>query len=558
MEFLYDKEIDNILTDNKCKKLDSIDKQYKLKKFLKLLYDGDIAEGEKIRIFQQNKEYSKVHFFKSIDDIVKFTTNKYININNTYFQLATIKEEAQDGKSDNLAYRYFIAFDFDKKEQEAGFNAKDVLNRFKALKLHYHAIVDSGHGYHVYICINKTNDFEKVQEVQEAIARKVGADLNAIKTTQILRVPYTFNIKYSPLQMVNIIKAEDRNTITRYDINFLYEKNCIKTIKEQSLEQDTNIKFTLANTNIPICIEEILRAGSTEGERYSDLQKIVVTLRQRNKSLNEIKAICKEWSIKSNYEDNLDYRIENIYNNLSYVNMNCKECSHKKECYNVVISDFDYSKLLDLEGNRCNVLNYKEKALRKIIKKGDNMLTGNEILLMNVLKNNDEGLFYSEIEKKITFKKKCRLSKPTLLKALNDLQEKKLITITKGYKRGKEQNFYKINTERLKADETIQISYFATIMCICRLITPSELRLYYIMRYLHREQQKQENGLKGNLFQINQEELAKLYYGRITREGQGNISKMIDNLKECHILDVWERKPSKNNGYEYNIYRLNS
>lgn len=554
MEFLYDKEIDNILINDKSTKLDSLDKQYKLKKFLKLLFDGDVAEEEKIRIFQQNKEYSKVLFFKNIDDIVKFTTNKYININNTYFQLATIKEEAQDGKSDNLAYRYFLAFDFDQKEQEAGFNSKDVLNRFKALKLHYHAIVDSGHGYHVYICINKTNDFEMVQEVQEAIAKRVGADLNAIKSTQILRVPYTFNIKYSPLQMVNIIKAEDRNTITRYDINFLYEKNCIKTIKEQTMEQDTNIKFTLANTNIPICVEEILRAGSTEGERYSDLQKIVVILRQRNKSLNEIKSICKEWSIKSSYEDNLDYRIENIYNNLSYVNMNCKECSYKKECYNVVVSDFDYKE----DERLIQISETVASKLKKNNRRGVKIMKSNDLLVYSILKLHEDGLTIDEILKELTYSKKkiiknVALSEKTLRETLKSLQENGFIKCVKGNTRAGIKNLYIIKKDNCKIDLVYNISFSATFECVKGNISTEELRLYNYMRYLHhKEQREKTTGLKGNLFQINQDELAKDF--GVT---QGRISQMLNNLIEEKLLSIWYRQKSKNNGYEFNIYRLN-
>ena len=78
------------------------------------------------------------------------------------------------------------------------------------------------------------------------------------------------------------------------------------------------------------------------------------------------------------------------------------------------------------------------------------------------------------------------------------------------------------------------------------------------MRYIHQEQKDKPGALKGNLFQINQEELSKIYYGKLTKNGQGHISEMINNLIECHILDIWERQTSKNNGFTYNIYRLNS
>ncbi|ELU5588805.1 MarR family transcriptional regulator [Clostridium perfringens] len=73
------------------------------------------------------------------------------------------------------------------------------------------------------------------------------------------------------------------------------------------------------------------------------------------------------------------------------------------------------------------------------------------------------------------------------------------------------------------------------------------------MRYLHHKKQREDSGaLKGNLFQINQSELAKDL--GIT---QGRISVMINNLLDEKLLSVWYRQQSKNNGFEYNIYRLN-
>ena len=532
---------------------DILDRQYQLKKFFKLLYQDREEEEEYIRIFQNNnKDFQKISYFNNIDYLVKYATSKYVKYNNTYFTLATTN--GKGGTKKDLLNRYFLAFDFDKKDYLRGFNHIDILNKFRDAKIHYHALVDSGNGYHVYVCINKTDDIDKVKEVQEALCDKLVADKNAIKTTQILRVPYTYNIKNGIPKQINIIYQEDRHKIKRYDIDFLWELNCNQ--KHKQVAEQT--KITISNTNIPKCVQDLLINGSKKGDRYEDLQRIVVLLRQRNRTLQEVKKVCREWADKSKYDDNLEYRVQNIYDKLNYIKLKCKECKYKKECYNSVASCFNFSALKDQEGQQCLVIKYKSNTLSKCKGGSNKMLSGNQILLLNVLKNNIDGLFYSEIERKITFKKKCRLSKPTILKTLHELQNNGYITVTKGYKRGKQQNFYKINKVKYKADNTIEISYFATIMCVCRLITPSELRLYYIMRYLHHNQEQEGGGLKGNLFQVNQYELAKIYYGRITKEGQGHISEMLNNLLECHILDIWERQTSKNNGFTYNIYRLNS
>lgn len=73
------------------------------------------------------------------------------------------------------------------------------------------------------------------------------------------------------------------------------------------------------------------------------------------------------------------------------------------------------------------------------------------------------------------------------------------------------------------------------------------------MRYLHnRGQRKNPKALKGNLFYLSQEDLAKEL-----KCTQGRISQMINNLLEEKLLGIWYRQPSKNHGYDYYIYRLN-
>ena len=77
------------------------------------------------------------------------------------------------------------------------------------------------------------------------------------------------------------------------------------------------------------------------------------------------------------------------------------------------------------------------------------------------------------------------------------------------------------------------------------------------MRYLHNMQLK-NNETKGNKFICSQLDLAKKFYGNTTTENRNHINRMIHNLLDSHILDIWDKQASKNNGWKYNIYRLNS
>lgn len=536
--------------------MDIIDKKYKVKKFLRTIYRDIDFTKEYIRVFQSNQTalkeatYNKVTFFNDIDELVNFSCSKYTKGNNTYFELATT--DGIKGAVDNLKYRYCLGFDFDKKDLGVNFNHKDIINKFKDLKIYCHCIVDSGNGYHAYIMINKTNDFNKVNEVQKVLCEKLGADKNAIKSTQVLRIPYTYNVK-NQIKTVRIVHLEDRHSdkFKAYDIDFLYKKNCIS--KSGLEDAEKKIKHIFNNTNIHKCIAEILKNGSEEGNRYKDLCNIVVALRLKNKSLGEIKEVCKEWALKSNYDDNLEYRIEHIYENKLSLELNCKECEHYSECYSRVISDFEYNEddiILTMSETTIS-------KLKKSTRKGVKVMKANDLLVYSILKNNVGGLNIDEIMKELTYTKKKKvvnvaLSEKTLRSALKSLVENGFVRIEKGNARQGIKDLYILNDSKSKVELTYNISYGATYTCVKGLISSEELRLYNYMRYLHhKEQRENPSALKGNLFQINQVELAKEL--GVT---QGRISQMIENLVDEKIIGIWYRQSSKNNGFEYNIYRL--
>lgn len=534
----------------KKQKKDKTDKQILIKKFLKTIY-RDIEEEEYIRVFQNNKEntYNKVRYFKDLDELVNFSANKYNYLNNTYFELATT--DGQSGAEENLKYRYCIAFDFDKKDLGSEFNHKDIINKFKELKIYCHAIIDTGNGYHAYIMINKTNNLKIVDEVQKALAIKLNADLNAIKTTQILRIPFTYNVKDKSKEVKLVhLESYDSDKFKAYDIEFLYQKNC----NNKTINSNKQITYTLNNTNIPTCIENKLLNGSEEGDRYKDLQNIVVALRLRNKSLGEIKEVVKEWALKSKYNDNLNYRVENIYNNKNSLELNCKECSEFNSCYNKIVSDFEFKENEKL----IKVSETNMAKLKNTNRRGAKIMKSNDLLVYCVLKNHEDGLTREELLKELTYTKKkvvknIALSERTLKDTLKSLEDNNFIEVIKGNARQGIANIYKIKSERSKIELTYNVSYGATYECIKGNISTEELRLYNYMRYLHnKEQRENPKALKGNLFQINQIDLAKEL--GLT---QGRISVMINNLLDEKLLSIWYRQPSKNNSFEYYIYRLN-
>lgn len=541
-----------------------IENQFKIKKFLMTLYQEAITAGnnlkdnEYIRIYQNNKtnevtlfdfdkrDYSKVEFFNNIDDVVSYCTSKNSSFTNTYFSLATTN--GSGGTFQDLQNRYCIAFDFDKKNYD-NLTLADIVNKFNELKLYYHALVDSGNGYHAYICINRTNDHKLVEEVTKTIAKKLGADLNACKTTQVLRMPLTYNIKDKKKQ-VRIIKLYDKETIKRYDIEALAKRFC----RDVKTTTDTNIKYIL-DTKVPHCIAEILKNGSIDGNKNKDLQKIIVSLRLRNKTLSQVFAIAKEWNYKSENSFNdseLEYQVNYMYENLRNVDFGCKNCNLTNECWSKIESDFIYTEddiLLNMAHKHAKDLKYKNR-------KGAKVMNGNQLFIYNVLLNNkDRELNVDEITELITYKRKNKIKnvamgEKTLRDTLKELLENDYISMNKGNARAGIPHTYKINTVRCKVDKEYTISYFATLAVIWGIITTEELRLYTHMRY-KQDLLVKEGKAKGNILRINQEELAKDL--GLTQQA---ISHNIDGLIEAKILDIWETKVN-DNGFIYYTYRLN-
>lgn len=540
---------------------DSLDKQIKIKQFFKTLYAAAIVPGNNlkdnqyIRVFQNNKTnsieqdkiFNKIEFFNNIDDLVSYSSKSYGL--NTFFTLATTKNN-ESGQEENLHTRYFMAWDFDKKDLGEKFSYKDIIEKFKSIGLWYHVLVDSGHGYHVYTCIEPTQDIKKVLEVQKVICNRLGADINAIKTTQVLRIPYTYNIK-DKVKQVNIISMFDKDTIKRYNIDKLYSRYCCNA-KDNT--EDRVTQYTINNTRLQPCIMDILEHGSNEGSRNNDLKKIVVSLRLRNKSLNDILHICTEWNNKNNpkmSDIELNYQVNNMYDNLHSADHECRECKYKDECFNKVISDFDYIK----DEKVITISESHAKYLKDNNRKGVKNMESNDLLVYCILKNHNDGLTKVELVKELTYTKKkvtqnVALSNKTLINALKSLEYNQFIEVEK-VEHGKK--LYKIKEINSKIELTYNISYSATYECVKGNISTNELRLYNYMRYLHHKQQREDiKALKGNLFQLNQIDLAKEL--EVT---QGRISQMINNLIDEKLLGIWYRQLSKNNGFEFNIYRLN-
>ena len=517
----------------------------KLNKFMKNVFPT-LEPGEHISIVRINDNKTEEIRCKNIDEAVSFCNRKDKYFYNSYFSLATT--DGGGRRTENLKSRSCLCWDFDKKTLGADFNVKDILHLFKSIRLYYHAIIDSGHGYHVYVFIEPTTNLETIESVQRAVAVRLGADVKATLKTQLMRLPGTVNIKHGDKLPVKIVYlAEDEKTkrlpISHYQRNYVTER--YKT-------NNTNISWVMRDNFTPKCVKDILERGSEVGNRNTDLQIIVVALKRMGKSEAEIRAVVSEWLENTEKMDDLDYQLHYMYKNLYNGILNCKDCPYRSECYVVEnigenVTPEGYPILAIPNRDVKLIANSRRK------RKGVKFMNGNMIVIYTVLMNHRKGLYRNELVEELSYRErdddklKCCFSDNTITKTLNELHVNGFIDITTEGRR----KFIKLKSNRVSEDLKIRISYASTYECIKGDITPTELELYCYMKYLNKITPR-KRGEAENALTVTQEELA-----RDLGVDQSRVAQMISNLLGRKLLSINYRGRNRSGTYMYNSYLLN-
>lgn len=485
--------------------------------------------------------------FTSIDDAIRFTNRADKCYYNTYYSVTTTDGEGR--ATDNLKTRSCIVLDFDKAQLGDDFSHIDILHKFKSIRCFYHCIVDSGHGWHVYIFIEPTTDLEAVEQVTKCLATLTGADPKATLKTQLMRVPDTVNIKEAGTKNhknVKIVWLAPDDKVKRLSISHYQHEYVTERTKR------TNIEYVMRDDHTPKCAANILENGSTVGDRNSDLQTIVVALKRQGKSLAEIRAVVAEWLANTEAMNDLEYQVEYMYNNLYNGVLNCRECPHKAECY-VVDTIVNNEAIADFP-----VLNIPNRDIVKVkngrTKGRGKYMNANMLVIYTILLRHNKGLFRDELVEELTYKSDrkgleptCLFSKNIITKVLAELNNNGFVEV---FKVGRK-SFYKLKSNRVAEDMKFRVSYASTYECIKGSITPEELQLYCYMKYLNKVTPKAK-GQDPYSLRVNQDTLARDL--GVTRE---RITQMIGNLLDEKLLTIYRRDVSRDNGYKFNTYLLN-
>lgn len=503
-----------------------------------------LEAGEYITIVRINDSKTEEIRCKTIDEVVNYCARKDKYFYNTYYTLSTT--DGLGRATSNLKSRACLCWDFDKKDLGQDFNVKDILHLFKSIRLYYHAIIDTGHGYHVYVFIEPTTDLEAVEAVQKAVAIRLNADIKATLKTQLMRLPGTVNIKDNNKLPVKIVYLADDEKIKRLPIAH-YQYNYVT---ERYKTNNTNISWAMRDDRLPQCVRDILERGSKIGERNADLQILVVALKRLGKSEAEIRAIVSEWLENTEKMEDLDYQLHYMYENLYNGCLNCKDCPHRSECYvrETVVKPPDYPVLKIPDRDLLKIKNSRIK------KKGKKYMNGNMLIIYSILLRHNKGLFKDELTEELTYKNpekgikaKCCMSDKTIRTTLKELEENGFIVVTTIDRK----KFYKAKPNYVKDDMKTEISYLAALQCIKGCISTQELELYCYIKYLNKMAPKKKGQDPYSIY-INQEGLAN-----VLGIDQSRISKMIKNLLNEKLMSIDYRSKSSNNNFMYNVYLLN-
>ena len=501
-----------------------------------------LEENEFITVVRISDNKTEEIRCKNIDEALSFCNRKDKYFYNSYYSLATTDDSGRSTK--NLKSRSCLCWDFDKKNLGQDFNIKDILHLFKSIRLYYHAIVDSGHGYHVYIFIEPTTDLDAVEAVQRAVAVRLGADTKATLKTQLMRLPNTLNIKNNDKLPVKIVYLADDEKIKRLPISH-YTYNYVTTRYTR-----TNIEWIMRDDKTPQCVRDILEAGSPVGQRNTDLQTIIVALKRQHKTLAEIRAVISEWLENTEELERLDYMIDYIYENVYNGPLDCKNCPHRNECYvrDTVVKPLDYPVLKIPDRDLLKIKNSRIK------KKGKKYMNGNMLIIYSILLRHNKGLFKDELTEELTYKNpekgieaKCCMSDKTIRTTLKELEENDFIVVTTIDRK----KFYKAKPNYVKDDMKTEISYLAALQCIKGCISTQELELYCYIKYLNKMAPKKKGQDPYSIY-INQEGLAN-----VLGIEQSRVSQMIKNLLNEKLMSIDYRSKSSNNNFMYNVYLLN-
>lgn len=514
--------------------------------YLKLTYDFDPAtenfklkEQEFIRIKAiKQREHDapliKTWYIKSVaelEDIIKkyrFNWNLYIG---------TCTTKGQHETAEYMMSRKVMFLDFDKKDYPQYDGVQDFTAHIKRILpyLFYHAVVDSGNGFHYYVCTQKTIDVTRATRINKNLAKILGADIKAVLPTQLMRLPTSLNLKHDA-KPVNIIcnnygnpqfKPYTLNKLERI-ISFAKQSEKVKEVQQLPPKEYNSVSGYY-------CIEKMLAEGVQQSERNFCLGRITKYLQLKGYNYNNALKVVLDWNQRCNPPKSVNEVAADFkrYWESPYKLLGCKlDDEVHQSILNRYCDKFHCKTIYD--DSKANIKT-KEISMDNNLLKNNviRKLRGNHYLILSVLHVHDEGLTYNGISQEITnpTTHRCCLSRNTLKTVLNDLVKMKYISHD-GY------GTYRLITFPNFGQGYTKYYYAATILLINGIIKQQDYLVYLcLVRNLQQNRNVTYNTLSED-----------------TGISESHVCEHIQHLFKAKILDIEKNYTSK--GILCNTYTL--
>ncbi len=154
------------------------------------------------------------------------------------------------------------------------------------------AQVISGGGYHLYWFLNEPAgkaEIPVVEEILRRLAKYFQADMAATDASRILRVPGTFNIKYSPPRKVKVLRLHES---PQYDLTDFDEW----LPEEPKTNSSTGKERGTAEARNPLGWQDDLLPGVAEGNRHGTAVRLAARWAKKGLSAVEIARMIVSWN----------------------------------------------------------------------------------------------------------------------------------------------------------------------------------------------------------------------------------------------------------------------
>ncbi len=351
-----------------------------LREFFKNTFDALEPDEYIALIAMRDGEVIRQSFVKTIEKIINFSII-YEDSYDLFFGVATTDSTGRE--TENLISASVIALDFDFGGHAIP-NSEEFTTAIRnVLKVQIGQLVNSGHGYHIYIPIEKTRDITIWNELTCKLCKMLGADENAALSTQIMRIPFTINYKETDNpKRVRLVYSNRKHCAT------LHKISRIISVYENSNNKNPN------STRTKYCIEMMLK-GVDEGERNVSLGRIVSYLKARNLSSGEIEERVNNWNALNNpplkegeLKNMLKGYIKKDYNMNGCLMNNPEKCLQLENYCNPILCEYHRNIRRNKTDSYENQIEIPKKLTDKSVL---DALTGNELaLLLFVYFNGDK------------------------------------------------------------------------------------------------------------------------------------------------------------------------